>query len=212
MQRQQTGYDKGRLSRQGIVEACTAVVLAKGFATVTVADLTRAAQASGGKLTHHFPTKDSLFEAVFDKLLGDFEAGPLAVLADRARPPQRRVSGFLDAMLKLYARQHELVGCPLGHAAGDSEGVSPAVKTRAQQALQETAGWFEKAFRDLGQSPASARAGAQVFVSAWQGAVVVARSGDGLGHVSRVFRALKRLAPPPARRAARGRSRRGGGP
>ena len=186
-------YDKGNLTRKRIIESGARVVMAKGYAATTMADLTRAANASGGKLTHHFPTKMSLFEAIFESLLSDFTSGPLARLADRARPPQERVSGFLDSMYRLYAMQHDVVGCPLGHAAADSDGVSPAMREQALKILQKTARLFENAFCDLGQTPALARANTHVFVSSWQGAVVIARSGEGLKYVGRVFRSLKEI-------------------
>jgi hypothetical protein len=55
------------------------------------------------------------------------EAGPLATLADAALSPKKRIHGFLDGMYRLYAKQPNPIGCPLGHAAGDSDGVSADV-------------------------------------------------------------------------------------
>lgn len=186
-------YEKGKLSRQMILDAAAGVVMAKGYAATTMADLAQAADTSAGKLTHHFPTKESLFEAVSEQLLTEFRTGPLARLADRKSSPQERITDFLDGMYRLYALQHALVGCPLGHAAADSDEVSPNVREQAHQALQETIKLFEMAFRDMKQSPALARAKAHLFVSAWQGAVVIARSGEGLKHIDRVFESLKRM-------------------
>jgi hypothetical protein len=54
------GYDKGKLSREQIIEAGAGVVLAKGYAATTMANLSGAAHTSAGKLTHQFPTKGSL--------------------------------------------------------------------------------------------------------------------------------------------------------
>jgi hypothetical protein len=124
-------------------------------------------------------------------MMEQFETGPLSLLADTTRSPKERINGFLDSMYKLYAIQQDLVGCPLGHAAGDSEGVSPAVKEQAFNLLQRTTALFEKAFRDMQQPAALARAKASLFENAWQGAVVVARAGDGLEHIRRTFRHLK---------------------
>lgn len=175
-------YYKGKLSRKQIIEAGAKVVLAKGYDS---------ANTSGGKLTHHFPTKGSLFEAIFERLLSDFESGPLARLADMARSSQERACGFLDSMYALHAMERHLVGCPRGHAAADSDGVSSTMKKQTLEAVQKTTSLFERAFRDLRQTPALSKAKAQIFVSARQGAVVVARSGEGLKHIERVFRSLK---------------------
>jgi hypothetical protein len=48
------GYDKGKLSREQIIEAGAGVVLAKGYAATTMANLSGAAHTSAGKLTHQF--------------------------------------------------------------------------------------------------------------------------------------------------------------
>ena len=78
-----------------------------------------------------------------------------------------------------------------GGAAADSDGVLPGTKQLALEALQKTARLFGKGFRDLGQCPALAKAKPHIFVRAWQGALVVARSGEGPKHIDRAFRSLK---------------------
>jgi TetR/AcrR family transcriptional repressor of nem operon len=185
------GYEKGKQSREQIIDACTGVVLAKGYSATTMANLSEAAHISAGKLTHHFATKGSLFEAIFESLTSRFEAGPLTTLADDSLPPTERIHGFLDGLYQLYARQRNLIGCPLGHAAGDSDGVSATMKAKARQILQRSTGLLEKALSDLGNPPAIARAKANLFVNSWQGAIVVARAGEGLEHIRKVFRFLK---------------------
>lgn len=189
------GYDKGKLSREQIIEAGAAVVLAKGYAATTMADLTHAAHTSAGKLTHHFPTKGNLFEAIFESLMEELEAGSLAILADATLAPKERIHGFLDGMYKLYAKQPDPVGCPVGHAAGDSDGVSAEMKEKALKTIQRTTSLFDQAFRDLGETPAIARVKANLIVNAWQGAIVVARAGEGLEHIGKVFRYLKAIVP-----------------
>jgi TetR/AcrR family transcriptional regulator, transcriptional repressor for nem operon len=186
-------YDKGKHSREQIVQAGAAVVLAKGFAATTMADLSHAANISSGKLTHHFPTKGSLFEAIYESLMTHMESGPLAALADTSLPPRDRIHGFLNGMYLLYARLQDPIGCPVGHAAGDSDGVSAAMKENAFKLLQRIISLLETTFRDLGEPPSIALAKANLFVNSWQGAIVVARAGGGLEHLRRVFRDLKEM-------------------
>jgi TetR/AcrR family transcriptional repressor of nem operon len=186
-------YDKGKLSREQIIQAGAAVVLAKGFAATTMADLSHAANTSSGKLTHHFPTKGSLFEAIYESLMTHFESGPLATLADSSLPPRDRIHGFLNGIYLLYAMLQDPIGCPVGHAAGDSDGVSPAMKEKAFKLLQRITNLFETTFRDLGEPPAIALAKANLFVNSWQGAIVIARAGGGLEHLRKVFRNLKEV-------------------
>ena len=184
-------YEKGKLSREQIVAAGASVLLAKGFSATTMADLTQAAQTSAGKLTHHFPTKARILEAAFERLMEQFELGPLKRLSDAMVSPKDRVFGFLDEVYRLYAGQAGLVGCPLGHAAGDLEGVPSPVKAQSLKFLERVNALFERAFRDLNEPPSVARTRAALFVNAWQGAVVIARAGAGLDHVRKVFRLLK---------------------
>ena len=77
------------------------------------------------------------------------EAGPLATLTDAALSPKKRIHGFLDGMYRLYAKQPNPIGCPLGHAAGDSDGVSCNEGEGAQNPPAITS-LFDEAFRDLG--------------------------------------------------------------
>ena len=184
-------YVKGRSSREQILIAGAAVLLAKGFSATTTADLTQAAQISAGKLTHHFPSKAGLLEGAFALMKQRFEAGPLKCLTDPTVPPRDRVRNFFDEMFRFYAEQTGLVGCPLGHAAGEAEGVPPASRRQAVLAIEQITALLEKAFRDLDATPSLARRRAALFVDAWQGSIVVARAGGGLDHIRRSFQTLK---------------------
>jgi hypothetical protein len=98
-------------------------------------------------------------------------------------------------MYRLYAKQPNPIGCPLGHAAGDSDGVSAVMKEKALKTLQRITSLFDEAVRDLGDAPRMARVKANLFVNTRQGAIVVARAGEGLEHIGRVFRYLKEIVP-----------------
>jgi len=50
-------------------------------------------------------------------------------------------------------------------------------------------------FGDLGDAPGMARVKANLFVNTSQGAIVVARAGEGLGHIGKVLRYLKEIVP-----------------
>jgi hypothetical protein len=70
------------------------------------------------------------------------------------------------------------------------------MKEKALKILKRITSLFDEAFRDLGEAPLGmARVKANLFASAWQGAIVVARAGKGLEHIGRVFRYLKEIVP-----------------
>jgi AcrR family transcriptional regulator len=187
------GYDKGKLSREQIIKGAGAVVLAKGYAATSMADLSASAESSRGKLAHYFPTKVDLFEAIFEEMMLQFKTGPLALLGDNSHTPQRRVDDFFDAMYQLYNVQHDPIGCPIGHAAGDSDSVAPSMRLEAFAVLKSTERLFEKAFIELMVPSPLARSKAITFVSSWQGAIVVARAGGGIQHIEKVFRSLRSM-------------------
>jgi hypothetical protein len=69
------------------------------------------------------------------------------------------------------------------------------MKEKGLKTLQRITSLFEEAFRDLGDAPGIVRVRANLFVNTWQGAIVVARAGEGLEHIGRVFRYLKEIVP-----------------
>jgi hypothetical protein len=67
------------------------------------------------------------------------------------------------------------------------------MKEKALKTLQRITSLFDEAFRDLGDAPGMARMKANLFANTLQGAIVVARAGEGLEHIGRVFRYLKEI-------------------
>jgi hypothetical protein len=55
------------------------------------------------------------------------------------------------------------------------------MKEKALKILRRITSLFDEAFRDLGVAPGMTRVKANLFVSAWQGAIVVARAGRRAG-------------------------------
>ena len=88
------------------------------------------------------------------------EAGPAATLTDAALSPKKRIHGSWEACLRLYAKLPNPIGRPLGHAAGDSNGVSAVMKEMVLKTLQRIPPpFFDEAFRDLGDAWNGAREG-----------------------------------------------------
>ncbi len=185
-------YEKGRLSRQQIIEAVDGVIREKGYARTSVADLAGAAQISLGKLTHHFPTRMELFEAVFEYITTDYEAGAMMLLGDKALTPIKRIDAFFAAMYKFYASKP--IGCPVGHALADVDSVSDTMRERAAALLAQTEDLFRSIFAELGNPPKIARMLASLTINAWQGAVFMSRREGGLEHLEHAFESLRALA------------------
>jgi AcrR family transcriptional regulator len=70
---------KGRATRDRIIDCATELVLSKGFLTLSIDDVRKAASVSGSQMTHYFADKDSLIRAIISrrtKALLDFHRQP----------------------------------------------------------------------------------------------------------------------------------------
>jgi hypothetical protein len=67
------------------------------------------------------------------------------------------------------------------------------MKQRALKLLRRTTSLIEKALRDLGERPVIARVKASLVVNSWQGAIVIARAGEALEHIRKIFGDLKEM-------------------
>jgi AcrR family transcriptional regulator len=100
--------ERREATRGAILEAALRLFGEAGFGAVTVDDIAAAAGVAKGAVYHHFPSKEALFEAVFERASADLAArirgrarprDVLAALADGARlyfeacakPPYERI-------------------------------------------------------------------------------------------------------------------------
>jgi hypothetical protein len=72
---------------------------------------------------------------------------------------------------------------------------TPSESLAAWTIRQPITSLFDEAFRDSGDALGMARVKANLFVNTWQGAIVVARTGEWLEHIGRFFRYLKEIVP-----------------
>lgn len=86
-----TQAERREKTRTSIVKAARRIFGERGFAATTMDDIAAGARVAKGAVYHHFPTKEAVFEAVFEQasldLVSDIERiaraekDPLAVLA-----------------------------------------------------------------------------------------------------------------------------------
>jgi AcrR family transcriptional regulator len=63
-----TQAERREKTQAAIVNAATRIFGARGFAATTMDDIAAAARVAKGAVYHHFPTKEALFEAVFEQV------------------------------------------------------------------------------------------------------------------------------------------------
>jgi AcrR family transcriptional regulator len=66
--------ERREATRRSILEAAARLFAELGFAAVTVDEIAAAAALAKGAVYHHFPSKEALFEAVFERAAGELQA------------------------------------------------------------------------------------------------------------------------------------------
>jgi AcrR family transcriptional regulator len=69
-------------TRAKVLDAAAALIDERGFATVSLSDLTAGSGVSNGSIYHHFGSKEGVLAALVLDALGDYQAGMLARLAE----------------------------------------------------------------------------------------------------------------------------------
>ena len=126
--------DKGRATRDRVLDAATELVFEHGVAGTTLDDVRAAANVSKGQLYHYFADKGDLVHAVIDrtveKVLG---AQPrLTNLSTWAA-----IAAWFDDLVQLQVDRHAIGGCPIGSLAGE-------LAETDEQARTELAAGFDR--------------------------------------------------------------------
>jgi TetR/AcrR family transcriptional repressor of nem operon len=108
--------NKGRETRDRIVDTAAALVFERGVAGTTLDDVRAAAKVSKGQLYHYFADKDDIVHAVIDRSVElVIDAQPrLANLTSWTA-----IAAWFDDLVRLQAERNAVGGCPIGSLAGE---------------------------------------------------------------------------------------------
>ena len=126
--------DKGRATRNRVLDAATQLVFERGVAGTTLDDVRAAANVSKGQLYHYFADKDDLVHAVIDRTVQQvLDAQPrLLDLSSWAA-----IAAWFDDLVGLQVGRHAIGGCPIGGLAGQ-------LAETDEQARTELAAGFDR--------------------------------------------------------------------
>ena len=126
--------DKGRATRNRVLDAAAALVFEHGVAGTTLDDVRAAANVSKGQLYHYFADKDDLVHAVIDRTVEQvLGAQPrLTNLSSWAA-----IAAWFDDLVQLQVNRHAIGGCPIGSLAGE-------LAETDEQARTELAAGFDR--------------------------------------------------------------------
>jgi AcrR family transcriptional regulator len=108
--------NKGRATRDRILDAATALVLEHGVTGTTLDDVREAAKVSKSQLYHYFADKDGLIHAVIDRTIQQvLDAQPrLTNLSSWSA-----IASWFDDLVQLQVERRAVGGCPIGSLAGE---------------------------------------------------------------------------------------------
>jgi len=126
--------DKGRATRNRVLDAATALVFEHGVAGTTLDDVRAAANVSKGQLYHYFADKEDLVHAVIDRTVQQvLDAQPQLIdLSSWAA-----IAAWFDDLVQLQVDRQAIGGCPIGSLAGE-------LAETDEQARTELAAGFER--------------------------------------------------------------------
>jgi TetR/AcrR family transcriptional repressor of nem operon len=125
--------EKGRATRDRVLDAATALVFERGVAGTTLDDVRVAASVSKSQLYHYFTDKDALVRGVVDRTVQQvLDAQPR--LADLSS--WTAIAAWFDDIVELQV-DLQAAGCPIGRLVGQLAG-------RDELARRELAAGFER--------------------------------------------------------------------
>jgi AcrR family transcriptional regulator len=108
--------DKGRATRERVVDTAAALIFDHGVAGTSLDDVRAAANVSKGQLYHYFADKDDLTHAVIDRTVQQvLDNQPL--LADLSS--WAKIAAWFDQLVAFQVSRHGTGGCPIGSLAGE---------------------------------------------------------------------------------------------
>src|SRR4051794_15312740 len=97
----QPQQDRSRLTRRRLLDAAVSSLAEIGWTATTVAVVAGRAGVSRGAAQHHFPTRESLFEAVIDHIT-EQRLAELTTAADRLPSGPGRTGAVLETIVAMY--------------------------------------------------------------------------------------------------------------
>jgi AcrR family transcriptional regulator len=106
--------EKGRATRDRLLDAATALVFERGVAGTTLDNVRARARVSKGQLYHYFTDKEDLIHAVVDRTIQDvLDSQP--ALADLSS--WDAIAGWFDGLVEIQVERDGVGGCPIGGLA-----------------------------------------------------------------------------------------------
>jgi AcrR family transcriptional regulator len=166
-------------TRSRIVGVAMQLFWEKGYASTSIADILKAANANSGSLYHFFPGKQDLLIAVLDMYLAGIDAMLINPLWEGITDPIERVFKLLGGYRQHLVNTECQYGCPIGYLALELHEPDPLVRERIAANFTQWVDRVETCLNDAGvRLPADLdrRALAHFVLTTMEGAVMQSRT------------------------------------
>lgn len=117
-------------TRDRIVIVAMQLFWEKGYASTSVSDILKAAQANSGSLYHFFPGKQDLLIAVLDTYFAGIDEMLLKPAWENVSDPIERIFALLESYRERLVATDCQYGCPIGYLALEIHEPDPPVRER----------------------------------------------------------------------------------
>jgi TetR/AcrR family transcriptional regulator, transcriptional repressor for nem operon len=171
-------------TREKLIATATALLQARGYNGFSFHDLAAAVGVKTASIHYHFPTKADLALALARQYRTSFMTalGP----ADKAAPT-RQTKRYVDLFRSTLADKKM---CLCGMMAAEIEEVPQTVRAEIKAFFDDNKAWLVQVLMAKGKDKREAEKLALVAVSALEGAMLIARTNDGVAQFDAVASAL----------------------
>jgi AcrR family transcriptional regulator len=166
-------------TRSRIVGVAMQLFWEKGYASTSIADILKAANANSGSLYHFFPGKQDLLIAVLDMYYGGIDAMLINPLWEGVTDPIERVFALLNGYRQHLVNTECQYGCPIGYLALELHEPDPPVRERIAANFTQWVDRVETCLNEAGDrlpKDLDRRALAHFVLTTMEGAVMQART------------------------------------
>ena len=186
---------KAQETKMRIIEQAAALFNQQGYAGSSMSDLMRVTGLQKGGIYNHFRSKDELALEAFDFAVNRVQSEFLGALKGKRHAVER-----LIAILSVYERMFDEPpvqgGCPILNTAVESDDAHPALRERAQLAMDAWRILLQRIvdkgiMRGEWHSTVDADTVATILIATIEGAVMLSKLYGDANHLERAVNFLK---------------------
>lgn len=160
---------KGKISRDRIIEMANRLIYAKGYNQTSVADIATAVGITKGNLHYHFKSKEDLLDAIIQ--MRKAHISEMLKQWDQEYPDSKtKLRRFVQMLLN---EEEDIIryGCPMGSLNAELGKFQPALQLISKEMFDLFLHWLEKTFKNMDSKKSKARS--KHLLSMAQGAALM---------------------------------------